>query len=51
MLPLIADFGISNRRKPQATVMLLALAITALASLGPGLQIAGAPTVILLWGR
>ncbi len=49
MLLLIVDFGISNWRRPQARVMLLALEIIALASLGPKLHIAGAPAVILPW--
>ncbi len=43
------DYGLAEWRSPQARVMLVALGIVALASLGPRLHIAGTLTVQLPW--
>ncbi len=45
----ILDYGISKWREPRARMMLLAMAVIALASLGPRLNIAGTPTIPLPW--
>ena len=49
LLLIILDYGLSQWRETRARVMLLALAVIALASLGPQLHIAGIPTIALPW--
>jgi hypothetical protein len=49
LLLIILDYGLTKWREARARAMLLALAVIALASLGPWLHIAGNPTIALPW--